>query len=135
MDFSTLSYRELQGHAKQHGIPANKKKEELVRLLTEATAASTTVAPAPEPVAPVVVEVPVVVNEPVKEAEVEEDVFALKVLDNMMEDEEAAVIDEMDELMDGIEGMKLRGLPTPSGKKTIFEDSESDSNEYQCNWG
>jgi hypothetical protein len=136
MDFTALSYRELQGHAKQHGIPANKKKEELIRLLTEATTSSPAV-PVAGP-APVVV-TPVVQEEVVKE---EEDVFALQVLDNMIEEEEDVAADEespvdevLDQLMEGIEGLKLRGLPTPAGKKTVFEESESDANEYKCNWG
>lgn len=131
MDFSTLSYRELQGHAKQHGIPANKKKDELIRLLTEATNTGSTEPNQEEHEVENIdlASLDKMINE-------EEDVVAVD--DNEEEDNvDDAEVDAVDELCGCLDDMKLKGIPTPEGKKIVFEEatSEDEQEVYRCNWG
>lgn len=74
MDFSALSYRDIQKIAKEHKVPANKKREQLIKMILAAQAEAA-VAPAVEEVAPAVEEVAPVVAPVVEEAApvVEED--------------------------------------------------------------
>ncbi len=154
MDYSTLSYRELQTEAKKHSIPANKKKEELIRLLTalelssqDTEAGVTAILDSMEnEVVPEVVVEPAAA-EPVKMAAkskkaskktpIETAPIAAAVVDVEVEEapvEEEQELTEVEELSEHLNDMKLKGIATPQGKKTVFELSSPDF-KYLVNWG
>ncbi len=151
MDYSTLSYRELQTEAKKHSIPANKKKEELIRLLTalelssqDTEAGVTAILDSMEnEVVPEVVVEPAAA-EPVKMAAkskkaskktpIETAPIAAAVVVEEAPVEEEQELTEVEELSEHLNDMKLKGIATPQGKKTVFELSSPDF-KYLVNWG
>lgn len=160
--YSELSYRDIQARAKELGIAANKKREVLIEAILEAEG-STSVEPEtvesipavieaeevvaePEPVvqAPIeVVQEPVVAPEPVSvEVEQVENVLdlSLEYFDSLPEnpedDEEEFHECDAGDLIDAFEGMQLRGIPNPSGVKTVFELAEEPSEAApKIDWG
>lgn len=161
---SAMTYRELQAIAKEYGVPANKKKDELISLIAEASAASSSPeeglvaaeannaeneAQLPQPSINIQLfaSVPVMATEKLpKTIEVDteasivesEDVFDKPIGKQIVRQESTEAGTSISSLIDSFSSaMRLQGLPTPQGKKTIFEAETPVTNGtgYRVNWG
>jgi hypothetical protein len=135
-----LSYRELQALAKENSIPANKKKDEIIRLLLakKATHLSNPVTPFKAAEA---VEVLISSIEAPKREECEA-VFEgtpISATADIEDNEQFPFIQDdpiVRNLTDSFaNGLHLKGLPSPQGKKTVFEDTVLSPANYLINWG
>jgi hypothetical protein len=167
---SAMTYRELQAIAKEFGVPANKKKDDLIALIAEASAAPSSpeegsaVAEIGNDDADVQVPQPTIniqlfasvpfmaseeaskTNVAIKEVELDaeaptedgEDVFDKSIRKQNVQQDSAQTGASISSLIDSFSSaMRLQGLPTPQGKKTIFEAETPVTNGtgYRVNWG
>lgn len=169
---SAMTYREIQAIAKSMGIPANKKKDEIVSLIMKSSSASigessviaieeenignvesialaeSAVSAAPIPVECVASTAtaektpPRVMRTPapaVEKTPYKDDNVDKEDLENYSQEiQEKAEISQMNNLVESFSNIvRLNGLPTPQGNKTIF-DAETpvvNSTGYFVNWG
>lgn len=170
---SAMTYRELQAIAKEFGVPANKKKDDLIVLIAEASSAplspeeGSVVAEIGNDDADVQVPQPTIniqlfasvpfmaseeaskdakTNVVIKEVEYDaeaptedgEDVFDKPIRTQKVQQDSAQTGASISTLIDSFSSaMRLQGLPTPQGKKTIFEAETPVTNSagYRVNWG
>lgn len=169
---SAMTYRELQTIAKEYGVPANKKKDDLIVLIAEASAAPSSpeegavvaelgneeaepevALPQPTINVQLFASVPFMASEKdtktaiaIKETEFDaeaaledgEEVFDKPNRKETAQQDSADTGASISSLIDSFSSaMRLQGLPTPQGKKTIFEAETPVTNGagYRVNWG
>lgn len=127
MELDSLSYRELQAKAKKHNIPANKKREELIRMLKSCYEG--------------VSHVEASFDESVLQSfsiNIKEESFSQQ--NDVPEENQAAPpvqANLMDRLAETLSStLVLKGVATPKGKKTLFNfDDFSPQIKHFVNWG
>ncbi len=130
---NALSYRELQAKAKTFGIAANKKKEVLIELLIEQSEETASAPVEEEQISASSPEVAVIEQETI--------VPAVEIVETPVEEEQEEDEDVVDpeELNEMFSSMKLKGIPTPTGKKTVFKaadgQEDSEATNAKINWG
>lgn len=102
---SALSYRELQAIAKTHGIPANKKKDDIIQMILATNTSQESTAAVDE------------------EAGDASEVVSSPTVTNEITEKEPSTVDVLTEVFSSV--MKLNGVATPQGKKTVFSATET----------